>query len=373
MILSLFRRSFLTQLRRNFGVSVALFLGMVVSTLCISIVLGRAEGEYRLTTRHNDYASLTVSFLDDPGKTAETLPDTLSQLFGEELLNVLYLAPGENTLYIGWQGYEQQRWLPHVSGRFFTHEEQESSADVVYLSMDMPESKQEKITLDGVTYQVIGVGWIVPFNISCAVSEDAPFTLVPDDNAPEAMTWKVYVHPYQTFFQHHVPAQVLVNFNQATMAELKEYQAMLQSALPDAQVDLPPENSDLVLSQEQRSSGIAGLILALIAGITMIQLMREWVAFYRQELYVYYLCGLPRASCRGLIYGQWFLYYLVAAGLALLLHRAMFPLVQAFRADYLPRPGAYLCVLLLLMLLTVAYSWRTVRSCLDMTKRGEVT
>ena len=124
------------------------------------------------------------------------------------------------------------------------------------------------------------------------------------------------------------------------------------------------------LREQQQFWGTRGLVLSLIAGITMVQLMREWTAFYRRELYIYHLCGLTRRRCRAMIYGQWFLCYAAAAGLALLVHRALFPVLEPAFADFLPRPGAYLGALLFLLLLTVAYSWRTVRACLDMTKRG---
>lgn len=369
MLLPLFFRSFFRQLRRSWGVSLMLFLGMLVSALCISITLGSAAGKYDTATGHSECASLTVVLPDDGGKTAARLPDALVKLFGDEIANVLYLAPGQdNTFYIGWQGYEQQRWFPHVSGRFFTHEEQELGADVVYLSMEMPEASQSEITIDGAVCQVVGVGWIVPFNIYFAIAKDSP--AYPILTGYDTSDWKVYVRPYKAFLRQYVPVQVQVHFNRAALEELEEFQSLLQTAFPETRVELPPEDSGVVLREQQQFWGTRGLVLSLIAGITMVQLMREWTAFYRRELYIYHLCGLTRRRCRAMIYGQWFLCYAAAAGLALLVHRALFPVLEPAFADFLPRPGAYLGALLFLLLLTVAYSWRTVRACLDMTKRG---
>ncbi len=124
-MVQLFWRSFCRQIRRNGSVSLVLLIGMVVSALCISIMLGSAQGQYRLVAGYSEYATLTINLSESSSeegkKIAEMLPDT----FADSIANVLYLTvSGEDILYIGWQGYQQERWFPHTAGRFFSSGEQ---------------------------------------------------------------------------------------------------------------------------------------------------------------------------------------------------------------------------------------------------------
>ena len=372
-MVQLFWRSFCRQIRRNGSVSLVLLIGMVVSALCISIMLGSAQGQYRLVAGYSEYATLTINLSESGSeegkKIAEMLPDT----FGDSIANVLYLTvSGEDILYIGWQGYQQERWFPHTAGRFFSSGEQARGDNVVYLSDSLYQTMagQDTLSINGTPYQVIGAGWIAPYNIWKGISSLSPVSCIPENMTAAEST--ILVFPYRNFLEHLTPTQVLVHFDSASMAQLQDYRQAILAQFPEVSIYLPGNDSGVVLSQEQWIRGVLGIILSLIAGITILQLMREWVVFFRKELYVYHLCGLSKGKCLCLIYGQWLLYYLLGAAIAVAIHRVMFPLLSPFYANYLPSAGSYLVVLLALLVLTVASSLRAVKASMDMTKGGRM-
>ena len=355
-MLHIFFHSLFRQIRRNKGVFVILFTGVVVSVYCVSVMQGLAMGQYRAGIRRNAYSTVTV----EPGAEITTdirdFSREICTFSNDEVANILYITPlSENSVLIGWQGIDAQKWFPITSGRFFEESEQEQGAYCAFISDSLYKEMltERSISIGKSVYGIIGTGWIVPHNIKVGMSSQISYDLFQtDDNV-----YFFSIIPFLRFQEEFAPSIILIHYNGATYRELEEKRVELSKRYPDSRFYLPDNNSDAVLSQNQLKCGILSLMLVFLAATTVLQLMREWITVYRKELYVYYLCGMEAPRCILLVYGQWLLIYCLGALIAVFLHYCSFPMLENVTANYLPAPSA-LCIMLVgLFLLSVVYTY----------------
>lgn len=369
----LFLHSMRHQLTRHKSISILLLGGVMIAIYCISVMLGLAVGQYRLSTGNNRYATMTV----DPGNTIlndmHSFSTTLDELSWNGIANVLYLTSLSDTnILIGWQGTTARRWFPITTGRFFNEAEQSAGTTVAFLSDNQTKNNLalKEISVGDHSYEIIGTGWITPINIAAALSSQSKMQLIRPEHTSQTLSFTIL--PFTCYQKEFQPSQILIHFNAATYAELQMYADKLSSKFPDSAFYLPDRNSDTLLKENQIKYGILGLFLCMIAGITVIQLMREWLGLYRKELYIYYLCGMPKCKCLALIYGHWLLIFISAAALALGLHYCTFPLLKVVHADYLPTPSVFLVSLLCLFTLSVTVTCPSARKSITLKNQGGI-
>lgn len=361
-MLHIFFHSLCRQIRQNKGVSIILFTGVIVSIYCVSVMQGLAIGQYRLATKRSTYATITVEPGTDITNELQDFSKNIFSFSNNKIANILYMtALSEDSILIGWQGVNAQKWFPITSGRFFNEIEQEKGEYCAFISDSLSEKILEKksISIGSSIYEIIGTGWIVPYNITTAMSARVNYDFFQLD---EGEKYFFSIIPFLRFQEEFAPSLILIHFNGATYDELEENCAKLLERYPNSQFYVPDRNSNSVLSENQIKYGILSLMLVFLAATTVLQLMREWIAVYRKELYIYYLCGMEAYRCTFLIYGQWLLLYCLGSFFAMLLHYCSFPILEKVLANYPPAPFTLCIILAGLFLLSVVYSYSNISS-----------
>ncbi len=363
MMLHLFFSSLRRQVRKSLAAVLFLIIGLTVACFCLSAAQGNAMQAYSYITCWTEYATLTI---DQSGAAFQNMADFAAWIdttYGDKVANVLYLTKeptGE--IYVGWQGTAATRWFPISSGRFFT--EAEAGDDLIFLQEEDGALDAEEFTLHGRPLHITGRGGILPFQFRLGISRDAPTQLFSEDNTV------IRILPYRLFAQMFRPCQILIQFDRLEAGEAAAAREAIQGLLPNAAVFLPNQDADKILSQEAIRGAREGLLLCLIAGVTILQLMTQWIGFLRKELYTYYLCGMWRSRCALLLYGQWLVYLLFSAGMGAGMHRLCFPLLKYFGASVMPKLGIYLLLVGVLYLLSVLCSLWSVRRTLSFHTQG---
>ena len=368
--------SFLRRIRQNKAMIAMLLCGLVVSSFCISIMLGLAVGQYHLSTGGNIYATLTI----EPGKSTAQGSTQVSQ-YAEEIAetgvaNMLCLTQlSDNHILIGWQGTGGSYWFPITSGSFFTEHEQNTGAPVAFISDSYQKDHMnaQELSLGDRDYSVIGSGWIVPYNFTSALSSQADAQIFPSNEEDQDVEPYITIIPFSFYTEEFEPSLILLHFNSATHSQLENYANALSAKFPDSRVYLPDRNSDDLLTENQVLYGRLGMLLCAIASITIILLMSEWLSLYRKELYVYHLCGMTKGKCLILIYCHWFILVAIGAVIAVALHYLAFPLLQYVNADYPPQTGIFFFSLVLFYIFTVACSARNATKQMKSGWKGVVT
>lgn len=351
------------NLRKNKLLTAIMLLGVITAVFCISALLGSAAWQFGVFTGKNEYATLTM---DVEGELPENFPEQVEAIAPENIANVLYLMPPSDgtsrRMVLGWQGIRQTRWFPHVSGRFFTNEEQEQGAQIAYYS-DRFGSTMPSITIDGEDYPVVGFGYILPFNIQHSISSKSQHPVLTRADCEGGDAFDFVILPYKVFLEKYTPTQVLIQFERATERKLEENAARLSAMYPESLISLPDYSSEQANLSLQVGESVKGLLLALLASITIVQLMQEWAGSYREQLKVYYLCGMPRRQCIGLLYFHWFCYYLFCCVIGVGLHSTLRPWLAAMRSEEAPQ------LIPLLLSLTVQYGFTILLSYRGIRKR----
>lgn len=359
-MLHIFFHSLFRQIRQNKGVSVILFTGVIVSIYCVSIMQGLAIGQYRLATKRSTYATITVEAGMDITTELREFSKSISSFSNNKISNILYMtALSEDSILIGWQGLDARKWFPITSGRFFEEIEQDKGDYCAVISDSLSEMTLEdkSVPIGNSTYEIIGTGWIVPNNITTAMSEKVNCDFFQSD---EEKKYFFSIIPFLRFQEEFTPSIILIHFNGATYDELEEDCTTLSGMYPNSHFYVPDKNSNRVLSENQIKYGILSFMLVFLAATTVLQLMREWITVYRKELYIYYLCGMEARRCTFLIYGQWLLLYCLGSFGGVLLHYCSFPILEKVLANYPPAPFAVCITLVGLFLLSVAYSYSNI-------------
>lgn len=365
---------FLSSLRRQFvnrkAVSMMLFIGVVVSVFCISVMSGLAVGQYRMHTGYNTYATLTIEPGSHTKENVQNITDFVLDLSNEGISNILLLSPYEENLFlVGWYGTGGNRWFPITTGRFFTAGEQEKATRVAFISdsLQKKHADQTQINIGTATYDIIGNGWIAPNNFDAAISGKSGVQLFLPDSTSQNTYFAII--PYRCYIEEFEPSLILVHFNAATYDELEMYANKIATKLPDSTTHLPRKNSDDVRSQAQLQYGVLGIMLCIIAGITVLQLMEEWIDSYRSEIYVYRLFGMKKMQCLCMVYGHWLVYFVLGTIVAVTLHYCAFPLLQTVYANYLPDAFVLCASLLALYLVSCLYSYKRISGVMVLSQK----
>ena len=99
---------------------------------------------------------------------------------------------------------------------------------------------------------------------------------------------------------------------------------------------MPDNNTDEIFVENQIRYGKIAAVLCLMAGITVIRVMYEWINFYQKDIDILRLCGMTRLKGLMIIYGHWSIYYVIGVVIALFLHYKTFPLLSLIYLDAFP-------------------------------------
>ena len=326
-------------------ISGLLLSGVVICVYCISIMLGLAVGQYQLATCSNTEASLTIDIDGKNGVNMDELSAYLNSISKKGMVNVLYFTRLESKkILVGWDGTKGNNWFPITSGNFFNKEEQVAGEYVGFVSDNMKNAIAGSGSFEAGehTYEVIGMGWIVPWSFASARSSQSQIDILGEE-AGEKMQYMLI--PYKCYKEEFQPEQILAQFNYASYEDLQKYAEKIQDMFPSMQVYLPDSNSDDVLEEGRTQYEILAFLLCMIAGITVIRLMAEWITTYKKEITVLWLCGMPKVRCMLLIYGHWLLYYGVGSIIAIILQYLTFPLLQYVYGNAFPMPDSLIYIL----------------------------
>ena len=346
---NLFIKSFFRNLRTNRDITILLCVGLFVSIYTLCTLLGAAMGEYQLALQGNDTATLTVDVSKehfDPDQWNAALQQDIP---GGTINTVCITKTGLNQFVIGWDGNRPDMWFPSVYGRFFTQEEQENAAEVIYTSESIG-SEEQMISFDGRDYALIGKGSLVNATFGVATSLRSQHV---DFWRNYTSEYRFYVLPYRTYIKSYVPDMVLIQLKNGTSRNLKTARQNLQQSLSGTQVFLPNTTASEVLIKSNVKYALLSVGLSLLAFLTIIMISQEWLQQFKEELSVYYLCGLPSGRCVTILYVQYLILYLVSTIAALLLHFFSRPILSLIYADAAPNPITFVLMLVLLFLFVV--------------------
>ncbi len=130
----------------------------------------------------------------------------------------------------------------------------------------------------------------------------------------------------------------------------------MEEIFPEAQVCLPKQTPEVELKEKTILSIHRSLILSLIAGLTLFQLVIQWVKTSLHEFSVYYLCGMTSKDILWMIYGRLLCYYLIGGIVATILHRVTLPVLQFIYREEVP---SYLLLAMMLVLVFLLISLAT--------------
>lgn len=368
--------SFRRRMRQNKAMIAMLLCGLVISSFCISVMLGLAVGQYHLSTGGNIYATLTIEPGEEAAQNIAQVAQHADSIADAGVANMLCMTQlSDNHILIGWQGTGGDYWFPITSGSFFSELDHRSNAQVAFISDSYQKDhmNEHEARIGNHAYSIIGSGWIVPYNFTAALSSKSDTQIFPDVEGDGFVEPYFTIIPFAYYAEEFEPALILLHFNTATYSQLESYANALSAKFPDSHIYLPDRNSDNLLTENQIMYGRLGMLLCAIASITIILLMSEWMALYRKELYVYHLCGMTNVKCFILIYSHWFVLVSIGAVIAVAAHYWAFPMLQYVNADYPPQIGIFAFSLLLFYISTVACSVRTAAKQVKSGWKGVVT
>lgn len=362
-MIGLFLRSFCRQIKKNRAVTALLLIGVIIAMFCVSTAQGLALRMYEYISGWTEYATITT-VLEDYTEDFSAIPGWIDSAYGEEAVNTLFLTRQGDEVVIGWKGTEFSRWFPLSSGRFFAEQEAYKNLIVLQEAYANTMLDQRTVDLNGQAFSIVGTGSFYTYHFKLGVASAASASVFQssDDH--------IVIIPYGTFLKQYEPDLMLVQFEKMTQKDAQARVQEIENGIAGSTAYMPNANSDSVLSSEQIRRGMESLVLCLIAGITILQLMRTWVEFLKREIFVYRICGMRQHRCLILVYGQWLVLLLIGSGIAVGLHLVSFPLLHYFEADRLPHGATYALMVALLFVLSVAVSVPIVKRAMGFHGRG---
>ena len=367
----IFWLTFKKHIRSNVAVTVWLVIGVIVCAYCISVMLGMATGQYQLATRSNTEASLTID-IEDADIQAEEISAYLYDLAKNGMVNVLYFTPlKEKDILIGWEGTKGRTWFPITSGRFFDASEQETGALVGFVSDNVDQTilNQGHFQIGEQSYSIIGMGWVIPWSFAAAKSALSTMDVFGEAYGEET---RFYIIPFSRYQEEYQPRQVLAQFYYASYKDLKKYAQQIEDKFPSVRAYPPDSNSDDVLKDNQLRYGILATLLCLIAGVTVIRLMAEWIRTYQNDVHVLWLCGMSRRRCMLLVYGHWAIYYCAGSLAALGLQYLTFPLLKFVYGNAFPMTTTLIGILGMMFVLSILFTIKAMRTMLTLHAKEAV-
>lgn len=373
--------SLLKKIKTDIITTSLILIGLITSLLCVSVLLGYAQTQYKNSRGINNYSTITI----EPNKNYEVtsllndLNDYRAQCEGE-IINILYLTRLHNdTIVIGWDGTEISRWFPTVSSRFFSEEEVNEAKNVVYVTYqekiyDKNSSSVkyknyttgDTIILNHEKFKVIGTGWIEPFNIYGSISNYSTQTIISSNDSNLA----IRIIPYTTFYLKYSPDLILLQFADSSYNELIRYcneidHMNIGKSFP------PAQNSDKKLADKKTEMFILSMLLVSICVITITQIMQQWLINEKKQILVYMLCGLPKIKVFILICAEWLIYILFSLFISLILNHYLLTILSHFGVEYLPNFWDMLLISIGLLIFIVIIMIRRINCALDITKKED--
>lgn len=300
---------FIRFLKNSFFAKKTLFivitLFVMVSTFCINVMFGYSESLYYDSLNATKYSTITFSNMDDITKS-EDLLKCVQEITGYKVGSVLYFNDlGNMSTLIGWDGVEDtRRWGAHISGRRFTNEEMTNGKDVIYMTYHDYESKElsigDNIIIDDTEYDVIGVGFLYSGVFLDAVGSDCKQTVIGQDLAQHTKELQSYVMtPYKTFIKNgYQPDLVLLHFVDINRSQYLDACEKVRTAFPNCNITVSSNSSDYSRFIMALSWVPFGVIMALIVGISLLNITSIWISEQRQIAYVYQICGLSKSRIK---------------------------------------------------------------------------
>ena len=150
------------------------------------------------------------------------------------------------------------------------------------------------------------------------------------------MELEIVLFPYTTYLMRKNPELVLIHFPNSTYSELKRRKEQLEDICQNAIVTMPRSNTDIFLQEQVISRGKITLIFMAVIGITMIQLITEWIIGNYKQYVIFYQCGIHRTKILMLTLLEWNIEVLICSQVAFCIHKFLMPVLKIFGADTLP-------------------------------------
>lgn len=330
-------------------ITTLLLIACLTSALfCISVLLGYAQNTY-LSERGINYSSTVTVDSDMSLDNAEIIADVekINKQCGNKIANALYIAGSDdNVIVIGWYGNKISNWFPTTSSRFFTSEETAGCENVVYMPYvehtyadDGSVSQQlirrigETVILDGEKYKIIETGWITADTFISSISSRSSQQLFSEQSKRDA---KIRIIPYSTFMKKYRPSLILLHFQDMSYEELTQCCEMITKDSSLGPAYPPDTDSGQMLRSEKAQELIIALFLTSLAGITIIQLMNQWLRNNRKQYMIYMICGLSELQTLALTAAEWFAVFTVGVCLAELLHLSLLKPFSYLGAGHMP-------------------------------------
>lgn len=362
------------------GITLFILLCISAALFCINAMLGYVESYYRGMRKMNSYSALTIVSSRDEEIPVEEIKAYIRREEGLEIRNILNirLLPEEICLF-GWEGYEQTKWFPHVSGSFFTEEQVAQSENVIYITSDeyatLADAKDNRLEMDGETYKIIGTGWMVEKNFMDAIGEDSQQTIFQEKKGGGIYygeRYKFRIIPYTTFNERYTPEMVLVQMESASYRQIQELTERLTVKYPGLDVALPGSNSDEYRAKRLQYDSKYIFLLAALLWVTTVNMVREWILLNKNGYRVFGICGATKGRVKRLVLMELFLFTLFGELIALVVQKVVLSSVGLPGVEQMPRLWECLSGALIWYSVTVLGVLRMMKQALTMKKGGEL-
>ena len=298
------------------GVTLFILLSISAALFCINAMLGYVETEYRDMRVMNSYSALTIVSTRNEEIPVEEIKAYIRGEEDLEIRNILNicLLPDEICL-IGWEGYEQTKWFPHMTGHFFTEEQVAQAENVIYITSDeyatLADVKNNRLEMDGETYQIVGTGWMVEKNFMDAVGTDSQQTIFQEKKGGGIYygeRYKFRIVPYTTFNERYTPEMVLVQMESSSYRQIQELAERLTFKYPGLNVAMPRNDSGEYRAERLKNDSKYIMLLVVLLWVTTVSVVREWILLNRNGYRVLGICGATKGQVKRLVLMELFLF-----------------------------------------------------------------
>ena len=347
---------------------------------CINAMLGYVETYYRGMRTSNSYSTLTIVSSCDKEIPVEEIKAYIRGEEGMEIRNILNISLlPEQICLIGWEGYGQTKWFPHVSGSFFTEEQVVQSENVIYITSDeyatLDDTKNNHLEMDGENYKIIGTGWMVEKNFMDAIGESSQQTIFQEMKGGGIYygeRYKYRIIPYTTFNERYTPGLVFVQMESASYRQIQELTERLTVKYPGLDVAMPRNDSDEYRAERLKNDSKYILLLAVLLWVTMVNMVREWILLNRNGYRVLGICGATKGRVKRLVLLELFLFVLLGEVIALVAQKAVLSSVGLPGVEQMPRLWEYLSGAAIWYGVTALGVRRMMKQALTLKKGGEL-
>ena len=209
------------------------------------------------------------------------------------------------------------------------------SYNIAYLSKSLYESnlQESHIIFNDIKYEVVGYGWVIGHNFKRAIGSQSNQTIIDESN-----TNNMYmIIPCLTYEQQGYDTDmVLIHINDITYQQLDELTSALQNQFPNIEFTQSDNNSSEMRTSEKLRYVPFGIVLALIIGISLIQILALWFDETRSIVFAYTICGISRKKMILIMLSEVLVFILIGEALALLIQRLLLPFLTYMGISYMP-------------------------------------